>query len=88
MGVTSIRINENMESKLETVAKELHRSKGWAINEALRESLRRKEIEERRWHETLEAIKEANKGEVVSSVEAFDWLDTWGTTDENVETAD
>ncbi|MBF0541562.1 MAG: ribbon-helix-helix protein, CopG family [Nitrospirae bacterium] len=88
MSVTSVRINDDLISKLETTSKELIKSKEWVINEALRYYLKHREIEKDRWFETLKAIDEADKGSVIQSEDIFDWLNTWGTAKEKFEDVD
>lgn len=82
MTVTSIRLQEDLEALLEKTANRLHRSKNWLINQALREYLERDQSEQQRWQETVEALKSASTGKVVSSDKVHAWLESWGKEDE------
>jgi len=49
MGVTSVRLQPEVEESLEAIALKLHRSKGWLINQALREYIGREQQATLRW---------------------------------------
>ncbi len=53
MGVTSIRLTNEVEAPLEKLAQKLDRSKNYLVNQALREFIRRQAMEEARWADTL-----------------------------------
>jgi len=55
MGVTSVRLQPEIESPLEKLANKLDRSKNYLINQAIKEFLVRKSLEDKQWLETLEA---------------------------------
>jgi len=40
MGVTSVRLTDDLQDQLEETAERLRRSKGWVISEALNEAMR------------------------------------------------
>lgn len=82
MTVTTVRLREEVEKQLESLSSELHRSKGWLINEAVAEYSTRREQEKRRWRETLEAMESVARGEVVDAEEVHDWLRSWGDSEE------
>ncbi len=82
MAVTSIRLQQDLEEHLEDAVKRLHRSKNWLINQAIKEFLAREALERRRWQETLEALNSANQGRVVDGDTVHQWLQSWGTDDE------
>jgi len=82
MGVTSIRLQPEIENPLEKLASKLDRSKNYLINQAIKEFLERKNIDEKRWVETLEAIDSVKSGKLVNEQEVNAWLDSWGTKDE------
>ncbi len=82
MAVTSIRLQEDLEKLLEQATNRLHRSKNWLINQALREYLERDMNEQQRWQETVEALKSASSGKVVSADKVHAWLESWGKDDE------
>jgi len=82
MGVTSIRLQPEIENPLEELASKLDRSKNYLINQAIKEFLERKSMGEKRWIETLEAIDSAKSGKLVNEQEVNAWLDSWGTENE------
>lgn len=82
MGVTSVRLQPEIEDPLENLSKKLDRSKSYLINQAIKEFLERKELEEKRWTETLEAIDSVKSGKSIDEKEVNDWLDSWGTENE------
>jgi len=73
MGVTSIRLQPEIENPLEKLAVKLDRSKNYLINQAIKEFIERKNTADKRWSETLEAI---------DSVKAGKTLDSWGSDNE------
>ena len=82
MGVTSVRLQPEIESPLEDLSKKLDRSKSYLINQAIKEFLARKSLEEQRWVETLEAIESVKSGKLIEEKEVNDWLESWGTENE------
>lgn len=82
MAVTTVRLRAEVEQQLESLSSELHRSKGWLINEAVAEYSTRREQEKRRWRETLEAMEAVARGEVVDGEEVHAWLRSWGDPEE------
>jgi predicted transcriptional regulator len=82
MSVTSVRIEDDLEQPLEMAANDLHRSKGWIINEALREYLQRKQLEKKRWKDTLEALEDIRMGRIVDGDKVHAWLESWGSDEE------
>ena len=83
MGMTSVRMPDELLSQLDRAAVKLRRSKGWIINDAVREYLAREERKARMLEETREALADIKAGRVVDGTEIMDWLDTWGTDMEN-----
>jgi predicted transcriptional regulator len=82
MGVTTVRLQAEVEQHLETIANKLHRSKGWVINQALSEYIERQQREQERWKQTLEAMESAAQGKLVDASEVHSWLNSWGTENE------
>lgn len=82
MGVTWIRLPPEVESSLEVMAGELHRSKDWLITEAVREHVAWQVLEQARWKETLGAIDSVAQGTAVSKDSVHAWLRSWGQPDE------
>lgn len=82
MSVTTVRLQPEVAEGLEATASKLRRTKSWVINQALREFLIRKEVEQERWHQTLEAMTSVAKGKVVSGDAVHAWLSSWGGADQ------
>ena len=82
MGVTSVRLQPEIESPLEDLAKKLDRSKNYLINRAIKEFLSRQSLEELRWVETLEALESVKSGKYIGEKEVNEWLESWGTGNE------
>jgi len=82
MSVTSVRLQPEIESPLEHLAKKLDRSKNYLINLAIKEFIERKSIDDKRWNETLEAIDSVKSGKVIDEKDVNNWLDSWGTSNE------
>ena len=83
MGVTSIRLNSEMEAPLERLAEKLDRSKNYLINQAIREFIAKQSMEEVRWADTLQALDSVKSGKLVSEEKATEWLRSWGTSTES-----
>lgn len=82
MSTTSFRLDDDLQEKLDITAARLRRSKGWIINDALRQYIEREERKQRMLEETEEAIADIQAGRVVSGEEVMKWLETWGTSSE------
>lgn len=82
MGVTSVRLQPEIENPLEDLAKKLDRSKNYLINQAIKEFLERMVLDEQRWSETVEAIDSVKSGKTVDSKAVNEWLDSWGAENE------
>ena len=82
MGVTSVRLQPEIESPLEKLAKKLDRSKNYLINQAIKEFLARKALDEKRWTETLEAIESVKSNRLVEEKDVNAWLESWGIENE------
>jgi predicted transcriptional regulator len=83
MGVTSIRLNSEVEAPLERLAEKLDRSKNYLINQAIREFVARQSMEDARWADTLQAVNSAKSGKLISEEKVADWLGSWGTSRES-----
>jgi predicted transcriptional regulator len=73
---------DDLMRRLDAAAERLRRSKGWLINDAVREYLEREDERLRRLEETKEALAELDAGELVDGDEVLAWLDSWGTDHE------
>ncbi len=82
MSVTSVRLQKELETPLDDLAKKLHRSKNWLINQAVKQLVERDVLEEKRWTETLEALDSVEQGRLVEGDEVHQWLESWGKDDE------
>ncbi len=82
MGVTSVRLQPEIENPLEKLATKLDRSKNYLINQAIKEFLARKSLEDKKWGETLEALDSVKSNRVVTEQDVNEWLDSWGKDNE------
>ncbi len=82
MGVTSIRLQAEIEAPLEELAGRLDRSKNYLINQAIKEFIARQGLDEIRWQETLTAIGSVTEGAFVEEQDVAKWLESWGTEQE------
>lgn len=82
MSVTTVRLQADVEERLEAMADKLHRTKSWLINQALREFIDNQTTEQSRWLETVKAMESVARGEVVSGDAVHDWLQSWGGSNE------
>jgi len=73
---------DDLLQRLDSMATRLRRSKGWIINDAVREYLEREERQQRRDEETREALAELDAGQVVDGDEVLAWIDSWGSENE------
>jgi len=83
MGVTSIRLQAEIENPLEKLALKLDRSKNYLINQAVKEFIARKTLDEKRWSETLEALESVKSNKLVEEKDVNEWLDSWGKDNES-----
>lgn len=82
MGMTSVRMPDELLDRLERTAEQLRRSKGWIIKDAVEEYLAREELKQRRNQETLESWEDYKAGRVIDGDDMMTWLESWGTDDE------
>ena len=78
MGMTSVRMPDELLNELQAASEELRRSKGWIINDAAKEYLAREKCKNQMLKETQEALADIKAGRVVSGDEMMKWLDSWG----------
>ncbi|NOR69207.1 MAG: ribbon-helix-helix protein, CopG family, partial [Methylomarinum sp.] len=78
MSVTSVRLQPEIESPLEKLAIKLDRSKNYIINQAIKEFIARKALDEQKWNDTLEALDSIKSNRVVDEQHVNEWLDSWG----------
>jgi predicted transcriptional regulator len=82
MGITTVRLQPEVEQSLLAMTTILQRSKSWLINQALIEFVGRQEQEKQRWQETLQAMESVAQGRIVSSESVQAWLNSWGSSNE------
>ncbi|SMN16781.1 Prevent host death protein, Phd antitoxin  len=82
MGVTSIRLNSEIEKPLADLTKKLDRSKNYIINRAVEEFVARQAMERDRWEDTLEALDSVKNGRLIDAGVVEKWMDSWGGDDE------
>jgi predicted transcriptional regulator len=79
MGITSIRLSDDVDQPLNALAKKLDRSKNYIINQAIKEFLAKQSLEQSRWQETLEALESIREGKSIDETDVNAWLNSWGT---------
>ncbi len=78
MTVTSIQLQSDVEESLNTAAEELHRSKDWLINQAVRDFLK-KQAHEKAQGSTAASILDFSKaGKDIDEATVRLWLEEWG----------
>lgn len=82
MGTTSVQMPEDLMQRLDAAAQRLRRSKGWIINDAVREYLEREEQRVGRLEDTKAALSEVEAGDLIDGEDVLAWLDSWGTEQE------
>jgi len=82
MGMTSVRMPDELMAKLNEAADKMRRSKGWIINDAVTEYLDREERKSQMLEETRQALADISAGRVVDGDNVIDWLSSWGSDDE------
>ena len=87
MGMTSVRMPDELLEQLQEAAEKLRRSKGWIINDAVREYLVKEERKSRMLEDTRKALADIKAGRVVDGADVIDWLDSWGTDNEKTPPA-
>ena len=82
MGMTSVRMPDELLDRLERAAHQLRRSKGWIIKDAVEEYLAREELKQQRNQETRASWEDYQAGRVIAGDDMIAWLESWGTDDE------
>ena len=81
MGMTSVRMPDELLHDLEETAEKLQRSKGWIINDAVKKYIRLERKKAALLKETLASWDDYENGRIVDGDKVMEWLETWG--DEN-----
>jgi len=79
MSITSIRLADDIDKPLESLAKKLDRSKNYLINQAIKEFLVKQSQEGSRWDDTLVALESIKAGQSIDEADVNAWLNSWGT---------
>jgi|TARA_B110000977_G_C11059487_1_gene485367 predicted transcriptional regulator len=79
MSITSIRLTDDINKPLESLASKLDRSKNYLINQAIKEFLSRQSLEDSRWSDTLVALESIKSGRSLAEADVNAWLNSWGT---------
>ena len=82
MSVTSVRLQPEIENPLEQLATKLDRSKNYLINQAIKEFIARRALDEARCDETLEALDSVKSNRLIEEESVNEWLESWGTEKE------
>ncbi len=82
MGVTSVRLTDDLQDQLEETAERLRRSKGWVISEALNEFIAKEERALNRIERSRKALDQVEAGQVVDGDEVMAWIASWGSDEE------
>jgi len=82
MGVTSVRLTDELQERLEETAERLRRSKGWVISEALNEFVKKEERAISRLERTKVALAQVESGQLVDGDEVMEWIASWGSINE------
>jgi len=82
VAMTSVRMPDELMHKLEDIAERLRRSKGWIINDAVRNYIEQAEKETQMLEQTLEGVEDLKAGRVVEGQAVMEWIESWGTSTE------
>ena len=82
MSVTSVRLQPEIENPLEKLATKLDRSKNYLINQAIKEFIARRALDEARWDQTLEALDSVKSNNLIEEQSVNEWLESWGSDSE------
>jgi predicted transcriptional regulator len=82
METTQIRLPEDLSQRLDATAARMGRSRGWIINDAVREYLEREDQRQRRDAQTREALADLDGGRLVDGDQVLAWIDSWGADNE------
>jgi predicted transcriptional regulator len=82
MSVTNIELQDELEQPLTQLAEKINQSRNWIINEAVKEFLEQRHLDEQRWQDTLPALASVKNGKSIPADTVESWLSSWGTTQE------
>ena len=79
MSIASIRLTDDLDKPLESLAKKPDRSKNYLINQAIEEFLVKQSLDDSRWQDTLETLESIKAGKFLDEADVNAWLNSWGT---------
>ncbi len=80
---TSVKLDDELKSRIQHLANARHRSAHWIMREAIRNYVEREEARESFKQEALASWTAYQEtGQHLTGQEARDWLNTWGTEKE------
>ncbi len=82
MPMTSVRMTEELQQRLDRLADVDQRSRSWEINTAVKEYIERRETELKMLVETREAMQDAEAGRIIEGNKVAEWLESWGSDGE------
>jgi len=83
MGVTSVRLTDELQDQLEETAARLRRSKGWIISEALSEYIAKEERALNRIERSRKALDQVEAGQLIDGDDVMAWIASWGADKES-----
>lgn len=80
----SVKLDDDMRERIQSLAESKQRSAHWIMREAIRNYVEKEEARRSFDEATREALEEYNEtGLHLTAEEVFNWMDTWGTDDES-----
>ncbi len=80
---TSVKLDDDLKSRVQHLANTRHRSAHWIMREAIRDYVEREEAREKFKQEAIASWTTYQEtGRHLSNQEVRDWLNTWGTDKE------
>lgn len=83
MGVTGVRLTDELQDQLEETAARLRRSKGWIISVALNEYIAKEKRALNRIEHSRKALDQIEAGQVIDADEVMAWIASWGADEES-----
>jgi len=81
---TSVKLDDDLKSRIQHLAEIRHRSAHWIMREAIRDYVEREEARESFKHEALTSWTAYQEtGQHLTGPEVRGWLKTWGTDEES-----
>jgi predicted transcriptional regulator len=83
-GNTSIRLTDNIDKPLESLANKLDRRKNHLINQSVKDFIARQSLAQSNWSDTLDDLESIKSGKSIAESDVNAWLNSW-TTGERIE---